>query len=173
MYLSHHITPERYPYLYRYLHAPRLDERWVTMNGARVLLSDDGEVLGGLGGKYTGQNVGSVGKGSVEKQYTPEQQKKISNTQKNIDKTKKDINREETNISRQERWMQEESDKFSQQVKANTSEGKMWGGMGSALEDHDRMMAAFKAQRDSSVRQLDYLRGKLSQQENRLSRLQV
>ena len=35
--------------LLRFLNSPRFDEQWITMNSARVLLSDDGEVLGGLG----------------------------------------------------------------------------------------------------------------------------
>lgn len=57
----------RCPNLERLLASVRLDDRWVTMNGARVLLGDDGEVKGGLGGKYTGQNVSSVGKAGASK----------------------------------------------------------------------------------------------------------
>ena len=36
------------------------DDRWITINGARVLLDDDGDVKGGAGGKFTGSNIHDV-----------------------------------------------------------------------------------------------------------------
>ena len=42
------------------------NERWITTeNGSRVLLDDDGTVLAGFGGKYTGQKISDIGKKSA------------------------------------------------------------------------------------------------------------
>lgn len=38
------------------------DDEWKTINGAKVLLGEGGEIKGGLGGKYTGQKLSALGK---------------------------------------------------------------------------------------------------------------
>ena len=35
---------------------------WVTINNAKVNVGDDGEIKAGMGGKYTGQKIGEIGK---------------------------------------------------------------------------------------------------------------
>ena len=38
-------------------------EGWVTINNAKVNIGEGGEILAGMGGKYTGQNIGEISKG--------------------------------------------------------------------------------------------------------------
>ena len=67
--------------------------------------------------------------------------------------------------------MDRDNERFSKTVRENTSEGKTWGGMGSALESHDRLMTSQRTLREGSFAQAEYLRGKLLQQEARLAKL--
>jgi len=57
------------------------NDRWITLeNGSRVLLDDDGNIKGGLGGKYTGKKLGrAFGKNPTD---TP--QKRIATAEKSI-----------------------------------------------------------------------------------------
>jgi len=49
------------------------DERWITINnakgrkGSKVKISASGEILAGMGGKFNGQKIDEMGKGSSEK----------------------------------------------------------------------------------------------------------
>lgn len=41
--------------------SPKNNDRWITLeNGSRVLLDDDGNIKGGLGGKHTGKSLGQA-----------------------------------------------------------------------------------------------------------------
>ncbi|MCL2357018.1 MAG: hypothetical protein FWC70_07660 [Defluviitaleaceae bacterium] len=53
------------PNLERFFNVVRLDEQWVTMNGARVLISDDGEIKSGLDGKHNGENITNIARNSL------------------------------------------------------------------------------------------------------------
>jgi len=45
--------------------ADELDpDGWVTINGAAVNIGENGEILAGMGGKYTGQKIGEIGSSS-------------------------------------------------------------------------------------------------------------
>ena len=90
------------PYISR-LYSSRLDDRWVTMSGAKVLLGDDGEVKGGLGGKYTGQNVSAVGSKKVN--ITPREMSSmvapmVAGEKQAFDAANKKLSDRQTNISR-------------------------------------------------------------------------
>lgn len=53
-------------------------ERWITINGAKVLVNGSGEVVGGAGGKFTGQKLEELG-GKSEEQVREEFRKMQAN----------------------------------------------------------------------------------------------
>ena len=51
----------------RYDHMDNIDpDAWRTVNGAKVNIGEGGEIKAGMGGKYTGQKIGDIGKGGNE-----------------------------------------------------------------------------------------------------------
>lgn len=44
---------------YKVNNAERVDDRWVTMNGAHVLIGGSGKIVGGAGGKFNGMTFGA------------------------------------------------------------------------------------------------------------------
>ena len=73
---------------------PRLDDGeinpdgWRTLeNGTRINLSESGEILAGMGGKYTGQNIAEIGK---DRSKPPEVDERVRKLQE-LDRLKKKI----------------------------------------------------------------------------------
>ena len=52
--IVHNLTNNNLQYVKGYI---AINERWVTMSGARVLIDDDGTILAGMDGKYDGMSL--------------------------------------------------------------------------------------------------------------------